>query len=90
MKDNYKVNVSLKSITCGAADFEFNEDKSYVKCNTCNREYLGGYDELVVFNSAQINEAIENTKQQIGEELKTEITKSLKDAFRGNKFIKFK
>ncbi len=35
----------LRCITCAGEDFEFNEDKSYVKCTTCGREYLGGYDE---------------------------------------------
>ncbi|MES2447713.1 MAG: hypothetical protein V4546_11070 [Bacteroidota bacterium] len=89
MKDR-KITVSLSCATCGAADFEFNEDRSYVKCKTCNREYIGGYDELVEFNQAQINVVVNKTKQQIGKELKEEITKSLKDAFRGNKFIKFK
>ena len=88
--ENRKITVSLSCATCGAADFEFNEDKSYVKCNTCNREYLGGYDELVTFNQAKIDTVMEKTKQEVGEEIKAELTKSLKDAFRGKKFIKFK
>jgi len=87
---NKKITVPLNCSTCGGADFEFNEDKSYVKCKTCNREYLGGYDELVEFNQEQINTAFMDMKQEVGKEIKTAFEKSLKAAFKGNKFIKIK
>lgn len=88
--ENKKITVALVCATCGGADFDFNEDKTYVRCETCNREYLGGYDELVEFNQAKIDTAMEQTKEQVAEEVKEAVTKSLKDVFRGSKFIKFK
>ena len=45
LKDNYEIR--LRYTTCGCEDqFEFNEDKSYIKCTFCNREYFGGIEEL--------------------------------------------
>lgn len=90
MKDNYNINVSLQCITCGGAQFDFNDDKTYVKCITCNREYLNGYDELVELNQENIDREIGQVKEEITADLKNEITKSFKNAFRGNKYIKIK
>ena len=40
MKSNYTKKITLRCITCGGEDFEFNEDRSYIKCNLCNRARL--------------------------------------------------
>ena len=32
MKDNYNKSISLRCGSCGDTSFEFNEDKSWVKC----------------------------------------------------------
>lgn len=91
MKESYNVSIRLRCIVCGSdTDFECNEDKSYIKCKKCNREYRGGYDELVELNESLISEEIEATKQVIANDAKEEILKSLKTAFRGNKYIKIK
>lgn len=42
--------VSCKCMTCFGSEFEHNEDLSYVKCKSCGREYMGGYNELVNLN----------------------------------------
>ena len=85
MKINYTE--KLTCATCGSnSHFEFNEDKSYIRCINCNREYSGGYEELVSFNQ----EAIEKVKQQIAQEAKNEILEHLKDVFKNNKNIKIK
>lgn len=77
----------LRCATCGSdSHFEYKEYKSHIKCTLCNREYLGGYDELLELNS----EAIEETKNQIAEDAKKEIENQLKQAFKNNKFLKFK
>ena len=77
----------LKCATCRSdSHFSFNEDKSYIKCTNCNREYLGGYDELMQLNQ----ETIDELKNEIAQDVKNEITQQLKEAFRGNKNIKFK
>lgn len=87
MKNDYSKNITLRCVVCGSdSNFQFKDDKSYVKCLMCNREYLGGYDELVELNQQLIHEEMEATKDEIIEDLKTE----LKKAFQGNKFIKIK
>ncbi|MBB3186234.1 hypothetical protein [Microbacter margulisiae] len=83
MKTNYTE--KLTCATCGSdSHFEFNEDRSYVKCINCNREYLGGYEELLSLNQ----ETIEKVKQQIGQTAKKEIIEHLKDVFKNNKNIR--
>lgn len=85
LKDNYTVR--LRCATCGCDDhFEFNDDKSYVKCTMCNREYLGGIEELKELNE----EAFDELKGQIADDAKSYIQDELRKAFKGNKFIKFK
>lgn len=90
MKDSYDKSIQLRCITCGDTDFEFNDEKTWVKCNRCGKEYLGGYDELVELNQKKINDELENTKKEIAKDFKDDITKMMKDAFKGNKNIKFK
>ena len=87
MKDNYNKSISLICATCGdSSSFEFNEEKTWVRCTKCNREYNGGYDELVELNQSEINEQINNMKEEVTKDL----NKMFKDAFKGNKNIKFK
>lgn len=90
MKDSYNKSIQLLCITCGDSDFEFNEEKTWIKCNRCGKEYSGGYDELVELNQENINQKLEETKKEISNDLKDDITKMFKDAFKGNKNIKFK
>ena len=90
MKDSYSKSITLRCITCGGEDFEFNEDKSYIKCNLCNREYLGGYDELVELNEEAITESIEVFQAEVTSDIEKDITDMFKKAFSGNKFIKSK
>jgi len=85
MKTNYTEKLICAS--CGSDSiFEFIEDKSYIKCTNCNREYLGGYDELLELN----HETIDKVKQQIAQEAKNKILNHLKDTFKDNKNIKIK
>lgn len=85
MKKDYTGN--LRCATCGSdVHFEFNEDQSYIKCTMCNREYLGGIDELIKFNE----EAIEEVKRKITDDAQDYIQKQIGKAFKGNKHIKFK
>jgi ribosomal protein L37AE/L43A len=85
MKKDYTE--KLRCATCGSdSHFEFNEDKSFIKCTNCNREYAGGYDELVQLNQ----ELIEKVKQEMIKDTKDQIVEQLKKSFKGNKNIKFK
>ena len=90
MKKSYDKQVKLRCITCGDTDFESNDDKSWIKCNRCKREYSGGYDELFELNQPTINQEIEETKSEITEDLKKDLTEMMKNTFKGNKNIKFK
>lgn len=76
----------LRCVTCAGEDFEFNEDKSYVKCTTCGREYLGGYDELLQYNQDVQDEVMNSMKKDAEEIVKTEFEK----AFKGLKNITLK
>ena len=85
MKEEYEIR--LRCATCGCDDqFEFNDDQSYIKCTFCNREYLGGIEELKELNE----EVIEEVKEEIEQDAMSYIEGELKKAFKGNKYIKFK
>lgn len=85
MEKNYKG--KLRCATCGSdSHFEFNDDKSYIKCTFCNREYLGGYDELLDLNQ----ESIEDVKSKIAKDAKEEIVNQIKNAFKDDKNFRIK
>lgn len=91
MKKSYDKEIHLRCVICGSdRDFEYNDDKSYVRCKLCNKEYLGGYDELVEMNQAIVADELECIKKEVAKDAKDEIAKMLKDAFKGNKYISFK
>ena len=90
MKKDYNKTIELKCSTCGDSDFKYNEDKSWIKCNRCGREYHGGYDELVQLNTETINEEIKKTKEELEGDLQKELNNMFKRAFKGSKNIKFK
>ena len=84
-KDNYKIH--LRCVICGCEDqFEYNDDKSYIKCTFCNKEYFGGIEELKDFNQ----EAFDEVRERIETDAASYIKDRLKKALIGNKNIKFK
>lgn len=90
MKKNYSFSVTLRCPVCGSTDIELSEDKTYGKCNMCNKEFSGGYDELVELNQSTISAAVEDKKEEIQKDLAKELNDRLKKAFRGSKYIKIK
>ena len=65
--------------TCGCQDmFEYNEDKSFIKCSNCGREYPGGKNELLDYNS----EEMESLKDDMAQEVKSALLKELNSIFK--------
>ena len=91
MKKDYNKSIQLRCVVCGSdSNFESNEDKTYIKCTKCNREYLGGYDELVELNKGLIDEEMERTREDVANDLQNEIASMLKKSFKSNKYFKIK
>lgn len=90
MKKDYSFSVMLRCPVCGSTDIDLSEDKSFGKCNMCNKEFPGGYDELVELNQATIDAAVEDKKAEIAKDFEKELQDRLKKAFKGNKYIKIK
>lgn len=90
MRNSYNKSVQLRCMSCGDSNFELNEDKSWIKCNRCGKEYQGGYDELVELNLETINQALIRTNDELTNDLQKEMKQTLKNAFKGDKNIKFK
>lgn len=71
MKENYDRSVKLRCITCGDdSSFEPNEDRTYIKCIRCGREYFGGYDEVVELNQELIDQELEDVKREVVADIK--------------------
>ena len=90
MKDSYNENVQLRCIACGDTQFEYNDDQSWIKCNRCGRVYNGGKDELIELNQETFKVALEDSKDEIVEDFKKDMTQMFREAFKSNKNIKFK
>lgn len=85
MKESYEV--KLRCAICGCEDqFEFNEDRSFIKCIFCNQEYPGGIDELKELNQEVFDEVEDEIKNDAVSYIKEELAK----AFSGCKSIKIK
>lgn len=70
----------LRCITCAGEDFEFNEDKSHMKCTKCGHEYLGGYNELLQCHQDAQDKARSRLKKDIEDMVKSELRKVVKEA----------
>ena len=90
MKKDYSFSVKLRCPVCGSTDIDLSEDKTYGICKMCNKEFPGGYDELVELNQAIIEAAVDEKKEEITKDLEKELHDRFKKAFKGSKYIKIK
>ncbi len=65
-----------------------NDDKTYIKCNKCGKEFTHGYDELVELNQSNIQNGIDEMKDELIGDAKKYLHDSLKKALKGNKHVK--
>ena len=49
-----------------------------------------GYDELVELNKGLIEAEVEQTKKEVAQDIREEINKMFRDAFKGSKYIQVK
>lgn len=83
LKNNYSYTIKLRCIVCGSENhFDCNEDKSYIKCTNCGKEYYNGYDELVSCNQNQIEEIKEIATQKIKQDIQKDINQIIKKTFK--------
>ncbi|MBN2394936.1 MAG: hypothetical protein JXC36_00550 [Candidatus Atribacteria bacterium] len=90
MKPSYDKKVTMRCPTCGDSHFEYNEDKTWIKCIRCGREFKNGADELIEFNQSIINTEQDETKLEVLKDLKKDLSNSIKKSLKGNKYLKFK
>jgi len=81
-----QIEVTLYCPTCGQSDFDHNLEKTWLKCNNCEREFNNGLNELAEYNQQVIEEATD----EFGTKLLKDFSKDLERKFKNNKFIKFK
>lgn len=83
LKNNYSYTIKLRCIVCGSeSHFDCNEDKSYIKCTNCGKEYYNGYEELVSCNQNQIEEIKEIATQRIKQDIQKNINQIIKKTFK--------
>lgn len=79
IKDDYSKSVQLRCATCGDGNsFRYEDADTYIKCIKCNREYYGGYNELVELNQQLIEDELMDTSEII----KKDITESIQDSIK--------
>ncbi len=84
------MSVPLVCKSCQSKDIYLSEDKRIAKCNQCQKDYPGGYDELVRANKSRIDAEMKKLKGEIVKDAQKEMEKMMKKAFSGNKFFKLK
>lgn len=90
--DKYSRSVTLLCPTCGNSNFETlggpEEAIQITKCVACGREATK--EELIRENSENISEHAKEMGAEITKDFAEEMRKTLKNAFRGSKFITIK
>ncbi len=87
--DEHSRTIALQCPTCGGSFFQSETSESPdVKCVQCERVIQR--DELLRENSENIQENLNEVKSNVAKDIADQMRNTLKDAFKGNKNIKFK
>ena len=85
----YSRTVTLRCPTCTGTEFASEAGESSVlRCDGCGLEL--SRDDLERANAENLRANLDEVGEEAAAELQKQLHKSLADAFRGNKFIKFK
>ncbi|MHB1416290.1 MAG: ECs_2282 family putative zinc-binding protein [Chloroflexota bacterium] len=89
-EDKYGRSVTLLCSTCGSDQFAFDDesDSAAVTCANCGRQTTR--DELIRENSENIELHVADIGEEATADSAKKLNKSLRDAFKGNKNIRFK
>lgn len=91
MSEELSRRVELSCPTCGGlrfeCDAEVDDPEAIVRCVLCDRRLTRG--ELLRENQANIDQHLTEVGDESVNSAAEELTRTLKNAFRGNKFIKF-
>lgn len=79
---------SLLCSTCGGRDFEYDDETGPLRCTLCDRTYTR--EELIRENGANIEAEVEVTNAAIVRDAQKEMRDTLRKAFSGSKYVKFK
>lgn len=82
--DKYARTITLHCPTCGGIEFETDAADEFCTCTRCSREITR--EDLERENAAHIEANVDEVKEMLAKDF----TKQLRDAFRGNKYIKIK
>jgi len=86
----YNKSISLPC-SCGSTDFstpEQADDKTTITCAKCGRETTR--TQLIAANKVKIDAEVKKVGKAVVADVRRELQKSLSDAFKGNRHIKFK
>ena len=88
--EKYSRKVTLLCPTCGSDQFSVDgeDDSAPVTCAGCGRQTTR--EELIQANSENIEVQIAEVGEEVVADAAKELNKSLRDAFKGNKNIRFK
>ena len=90
MKSKYEMSVPLVCKSCQSKDIYLSEDKRFARCNQCQKEYPGGYDELVSVNQPRIDAELKKLQAKVVKDAEKEMNDMLKKALSGSKFFKMR
>jgi transcription initiation factor TFIIIB Brf1 subunit/transcription initiation factor TFIIB len=85
----YERRVTLRCTTCGSDQFSYDDDDESgpVTCADCGR--VTTKDELIEDNGPNIDAHVAEMGEEVMADAARELNKALRDAFKGNKNIRF-